>query len=175
VVLVSLAGVPLVLKPVAPMVARGLPVPGVKRMYIVRDAKREADRHGIAFGELCDPLGAGIDHCLAIAHHAAKQGQAMAFARSALRGIWAEALDMSEYVDLRRVVERAGLAWDDARAALDDAEAVKAAQANAADLAVVHLWGVPSLRCGDFVAWGQDRLPLLADRLRRHALATRSP
>jgi hypothetical protein len=32
---------------------------------------------------------------------------------------------------------------------------------------------VPSLRCRDFVAWGQDRLPLLADRLRRHALATR--
>ena len=166
-------GVPLVLKPIAPMVARGLPVPAVKRTYIVHDAKREADRHGIAFGELCDPLGAGIDHCLAIAHRAAKHGQLMAFARSAMRGICAEALDMAEYVDLRRVVERAGLAWDDARAALGDPEAAKAAQANAAELAVYHLWGVPSLRCGDFVAWGQDRLPLLADRLRRHALATR--
>lgn len=164
-------GVPLVLKPVAPMVARGLPVPTVKRMYIVHDAKREADRHGIAFGELCDPLGRGIDHCLAIAHRAARHGLAMAFARSAMRGIWAEALDMAEYVDLRRVVERAGLSWDDARAALDDPDAIKAAQANAAELAVVHLWGVPSVRCGDFVAWGQDRLDLLADRLRRHALA----
>jgi hypothetical protein len=30
---------------------------------------------------------------------------------------------------------------------------------------------VPSFRAGNFVAWGQDRLPLLADRLRRHALA----
>jgi len=166
-------GVPLVLKPIAPMVARGLPLPAVKRTYILHDAKREADRHGIAFGEVCDPLGAGIDHCLAIAHRAAKHGQLIAFARSALHGIWAEALDMAEYVDLRRVVERAGLAWDDARAALDDPEAAKAAQANATELAVYHLWGVPSLRCGDFVAWGQDRLPLLADRLRRHALATR--
>ena len=166
-------GVPLVLKPIAPMVARGLPVPAVKRAYIVRDAKREADRHGIAFGELCDPLGAGIDHCLAIAHHAAQRGQLLAFARSAMRGIWAEALDMAAYVDLRRVVERAGLSWDEAHAALGDPEAAKAAQAHAADLAVYNLWGVPSLRCGDFVAWGQDRLPLLADRLRRHALATR--
>jgi 2-hydroxychromene-2-carboxylate isomerase len=166
-------GVPLVCKQVAPMVDRGLPLPSVKKLYIVHDVKREADRHGIAFGELCDPLGRGIDHCLAIAHHAAKHGQLLAFARSAMRGIWAEALDMSEYVDLRAVVERAGLSWDDARAALDDPEAAKAAQANAAELAVYHLWGVPSLRCGDFVAWGQDRLPLLADRLRRHALATR--
>ena len=100
----------------------------------------------------------------------------MAFARSAMRGIWAEALDMTEYVDLRAVVERAGIAWDDARAALAPeavGEATKAAQASATDLAVYSLWGVPSVRCGEFVAWGQDRLDLLADRLRRHALATR--
>jgi 2-hydroxychromene-2-carboxylate isomerase len=163
-------GVPLVLKPVAPMVTRGLPVPTVKRTYIVHDAKREADRLGIPFGEMCDPLGPGIDNCLAIAHWAAQRGQAMAFARSAMRGIWAEARDVAEYVDLRHIVERAGLPWNEARAALGDTEALKAAQANAAELAVYSLWGVPSLRCGEFIAWGQDRLPLLADRLRRHAL-----
>jgi 2-hydroxychromene-2-carboxylate isomerase len=165
-------GVPLVLKPIAPMVTRGFAVPSIKRMYIVRDAKREADRLGIPFGELCDPLGAGVDHCLAIAHWAAQRGQLMAFARSAMRGIWAEARDVAEYVDLRHIVERAGLSWDDARAAIGDPEAAKAAQAYAAELAVYNLWGVPSLRCGDFLAWGQDRLALLADRLRRHAAAS---
>jgi 2-hydroxychromene-2-carboxylate isomerase len=164
-------GVPLVLKPVAPLVMRGMQVPNVKRMYIVHDAKREADRLGIAFGELCDPLGKGIDNCLAIAHWAAQRGQLMAFARSAMRGIWAEALDVSAYVDLRHIVERAGLPWDGAQAAIGDPEAPKAAQAHATELAVYSLWGVPSIRCGDFLAWGQDRLPLLADRLRRHALA----
>lgn len=167
-------GVPLQLKPVAPMGARGLPVPPVKRLYIVRDAKREADRLGIPFGELCDPLDKGIDHCLAIAHWAAQRGQLVAFSRSAMRGIWAEARDVSEYVDLRHIVERAGLPWDEARAALGSAEAGKAAQAHAAELAVYSLWDVPSLRCGDFIAWGQDRLPLLADRLRRHALAAKT-
>jgi len=165
-------GVPLVPKPVAPMVNRGLTVPQIKRMYIVRDAKREADRLGIPFGELCDPLGKGIDHCLALAHWAAQRGQLMAFSRSAMRGIWAEARDLAEYVDLRYVVERAGLPWQEARDALAAPEALKAAQANAAELAVYGLWGVPSVRCGEFIAWGQDRLPLLADRLRRHALAT---
>ncbi len=170
--------IPLVLRPVAPMVTRGLAVPSVKRMYIVRDAKREADRLGIQFGELCDPLGTGVDNCLAIAHWAGKRGgdAPLAFARSALRGIWTEARDVAEYVDLRYIVERANLPWDEARAALGAmAEAQKAATVNAADMAVVNLWGVPSFRCGDFVAWGQDRLPLLADRLRRHALAAAEP
>jgi 2-hydroxychromene-2-carboxylate isomerase len=95
----------------------------------------------------------------------------MAFARSAMRGIWAEALDVSEYVDLRRIVERAGLPWDAAQAAIGDPAALKAAQAHATELALYNLWGVPSIRCGDLVAWGQDRLALFADRLRRHALA----
>jgi 2-hydroxychromene-2-carboxylate isomerase len=166
--------VPLVLRPIAPMVTRGLAVPQVKRLYIVRDAKREADRLGIPFGELCDPLGTGVDHCLAIVHAAAKRSPAaaLAFARSAMRGIWSEAKDPADYVDLRAIVERAGMTWDDARAAIGDAEAAKAAATNAADAAVISLWGVPSFRCGDFIAWGQDRLPLLADRLRRHAAAT---
>jgi 2-hydroxychromene-2-carboxylate isomerase len=165
-------GVPLVAKPIPPMVNRGLAVPSVKRLYIVRDAKRCADQLGVPFGELCDPLGKAVDHCLAISHWAAQRGQLLPFARSAMQGIWAEARDLAAYVDLRFVVERAGLPWDEAKAALADPEAVKAANASAAELAVIGLWGVPSIRCGDFIAWGQDRLPLLADRLRRHALAT---
>jgi 2-hydroxychromene-2-carboxylate isomerase len=165
--------VPIVLRPLMPMVTRGIPLPNVKRMYIVRDAKREAVARNIPFGEICDPLGTGIDNLIALAHWANTQGQGklLAFARSAMRGSWAEARDMTEYVDLRHVVERAGLSWEAARDALGNPEASKWAAANAADLAVIGLWGVPSFRCGDFVAWGQDRLPLLVDRLRRHALA----
>jgi 2-hydroxychromene-2-carboxylate isomerase len=169
--------VPLVLRQVQPMVTRGLAVPGVKRMYIVHDAKREADRLNIPFGELCDPLGTGVDNCLAIHHWAAKRSPeaVLAFAKSAMRAIWTEARDLAEYVDLKFVVERAGLPWEEAKASIGNPEAVKAATVNAADLAVVNLWGVPSFRCGDFVAWGQDRLPLLADQLRRHAAAVLSP
>ena len=89
-------GIPVVLRPVPPMVTRGLPVPPVKRMYIVRDAKREADRLGISFGQLCDPLGTGVENCLAIEQWAIKQDKGMAFAKSAMRGIWTEAMDPAD-------------------------------------------------------------------------------
>ena len=164
-------GVPLVLRPLLPLVARGAQLPQVKRMYIVRDAKREADRLGIPFGEICDPLGSGVDNCLQIAAWAQARGRGLPFVRSAMRGIWAEARDMASYVDLRHVVERAGLPWDEAKQAIGDAAAIKQAGANAADLAVFGLWGVPSFKLGDLATWGQDRLPLIADRLRRHAAA----
>lgn len=165
-------GFPLVLKQIYPMVARGGQLPNVKRMYIAHDAKREADRLNLPFGEICDPLGTGVDNCLAIQHWANGRGAGLQFARSAMRGIWSEAKDVSEYVDLRVIVERAGLPWDEAKAAIGDAAGAKVAHDNAADLNGIGLWGVPSFRIGDFVTWGQDRLPLLVDRLRRHRLAT---
>ena len=158
-------------RPILPMVTRGLPVPRDKRFYIVRDAKREADRMGIPFGNVCDPLGKGVENALAVAKLAIERGKGLELLESVARGSWAEAKDLTSYVDLREVVERAGLAWDDARAALADESWRVWAQDNAADLDGAGLWGVPSWRVGDYVTWGQDRLPMLADRLRRHFAA----
>ena len=45
---------------VMPMVARGIPVPKQKVRYIAKDAKREADRLGVPFGRILDPLGDGV-------------------------------------------------------------------------------------------------------------------
>jgi 2-hydroxychromene-2-carboxylate isomerase len=162
------------LRPVPPMVDRGLPMPRDKRMYIAFDAKREADRLGLPFGQLCELKPGGVTACLAIGKHAIASGKGLEFARSALRAVWTEAQDLSDYVDLRRVVERAGLRWDEAKAAIADPSAASWASANATDLGVIGLWGVPSFRVGDLVLWGQDRLDLLADRLRRHVAATRA-
>ena len=161
------------IRPVLPMVARGLAVPREKRFYIVRDAHREADRLGIPFGNVCDPLGKGVEHALAISKLAIERGPAegLAFLESAARGAWAEAKDLADYVDLKEIVERAGLTRDDAKAAIADEGWRVWAQDNAADLDGAGLWGVPCWRIGDHVTWGQDRLPMLADRLRRHVAA----
>lgn len=173
----ELHGVPIWLRPIRPMVARGHALATDKRTYILADAKREADRQGVPFGEICDPLGKGVEACLAISHHLLKrpdgQEALMTFARSALRGAWSEARDLAEYVDLRAVVERAQLPWAEASRWVADPEGQATAVANASDLEAIGLWGVPSFRVGDLWLWGQDRLPIVLDRLRRHAIAPR--
>jgi 2-hydroxychromene-2-carboxylate isomerase len=156
-------------RPILPMVQRGAALPKVKGLYIVRDAKREADRLGIPFGEIADPLGKGVEHALAIAHVAGPK--LLDFLRSAGRGAWAESMDLASYVDLRAVVERAGIDWDVAKAALASDGWREWAKTNADDLAVAGLWGVPSFKVGDYATWGQDRIPFLEDRLRRHFAA----
>jgi 2-hydroxychromene-2-carboxylate isomerase len=156
------------IRPILPMVARGLSVPREKRFYIVRDAHREAERLGLPFGDICDPLGKGVEHALAVSKLAIERGRGLDFLESAARGAWAEAKDLASYVDLREVVERAGLDWADARNAIADESWRVWVGDNAADLDGAGLWGVPSWRTGDYVTWGQDRLPMLNDRLRRH-------
>ena len=167
------AGIPLRLRPIAPMVQRGAQLVPAKRSYILLDAAREAARQGVEFGNICDPLGKGIDHCLGIAKWADSRSaaDAMAFAQSAMRGIWSEGRDMADYVDLRFVVERAGLPWDEAKNAALDTKAMSWATEAASDLAVFGLWGVPSVKIGDLTVWGQDRLDLVQWRIARHKAA----
>ncbi|MCZ6807084.1 MAG: DsbA family protein [Deltaproteobacteria bacterium] len=150
------------LRPVLPMVMRGLPVPRTKRLYIVRDAKREADRLGIPFGRISDPLGKGIEYCFAVFYHCAvPKGLELEFALSALRGSWSEARDIASIPDLLFLAERVGIGEAEVREALSDDGWKEKAKANRETLTDLGLWGVPSVHIGSYSTWGQDRVPLI--------------
>jgi len=161
-------------RPVLPMVMRGLAVPRIKRMYIVKDCAREARRRGIPFGHIADPVGAGAERCLAVcATLIAADGdtqRAFTFAVSASRGIWSEAYDVATDLGLRAVAERAGVSVSEVDTAVANLPAGAALAATNRDAMTgeLGLWGVPSFRCGDLTTWGQDRLPLI-----RHVLGLR--
>ncbi len=161
-------GVEVTLRPVLPMVMRGLPVPRAKRLYIVRDTKREADRLGVPFGHVSDPLGKGIGYCLALFFGCvAGKGRELEFAHSVMKGIWSEARDVAHLSDLVFLAERAGLDEASVRAAIEDKSWKAKAQANRDVLTELGLWGVPSFRIGSYSTWGQDRIPLLEAEIAR--------
>lgn len=163
-------GATLALRPVLPMVMRGLPVPKAKRMYIVRDTAREAERLGIPFGRICDPVGAGVERGLAVLHRAIAMGMGSAFAESFLSGAFAEAVDATTDAGLRHLAERAGLSGADVADALADDSWRAVAEANRLELLGLGLWGVPSFRVSGMPPhWGQDRLWAVERDLRRHS------
>ena len=89
-------GIDVKVRPVLPMVMRGLAVPKAKRLYIAFDAKREADRQGVPFGHVCDPLGKGIGYCMAVFFGCAEgRSNELELAHSIGTGIWSEAADVS--------------------------------------------------------------------------------
>ena len=150
---------------VLPMVMRGLPVPAGKRLYISLDAAREAWVRGIAFGRLNDPVGKPTERGLALIPFAERAGKGEGYLLSFMRGVWAEGMDAGSDSGLRKIVERAGLDWGEARAALKDEGWRKTAEQNRADMFSLGLWGVPSFHVGDVAVWGQDRLWAVEDEL----------
>lgn len=161
-------GARLQLRPILPMVMRGLPVPQIKSRYIFIDAKREAECLGLPFGRAVDPVGAGAERALAVLHHAVPLGLGEEFAELGLRAAWADGIALAEDAGLLDVARRAGLGDDQVAAALADESWRKTAEANRAALFEAGLWGAPTYRVnGGPACWGQDRLWVLEQDLQR--------
>lgn len=159
-------GCALHVKPVLPMVMRGQPVPAAKKWYIFKDTKREAEKLGIPYGFVADPLGAGVERCYAIFPYARDQGRGVLWMRTFARAVNARGIRSETDRGLRRIVEEAGLEWESAKACLGDESWRDEVEANRRELYELGLWGVPSFRFGDATAWGQDRLWLIQEAIR---------
>ncbi|HEY8493161.1 MAG TPA: DsbA family protein [Myxococcota bacterium] len=173
--------VDVVLRPVLPMVMRGLPVPRAKRLYIVLDTKREAARAGVPFGRVCDPVGRPVERAFSLYRWAREQGRAAELLHAFTHAVFAEGVDAGTDAGLRHVVERAGLPWGETRARLDRDEGWRAElEHNRQELLGLGLWGVPSFRLRgrpgepDFATWGQDRLWRIEAEIRARAAAPAS-
>ncbi len=147
------------LRPVLPMVMRGLPVPRAKRLYIVRDTKREAERLGLPFGRIADPVGRPAERGLAVLFHAMTLGRGPDFARAFLKGVFADGIDAGSARGLDYLGAQAGLTSADIRAGLSDDTWRAQAESNREAMLKLGVWGVPVFQVNDRPAhWGQDRL-----------------
>jgi len=160
----------LVFRGVIPMAMRGQAVPRAKRLHTLRDAAREAERLGMPFGRIHDPIGEGAMRCLLVSEHARELGWEREFVLEASRGIWAEAVDVSRDAGLRIVCERAGLAWSDCLAALEDPRYLERVRANTDALVKLGHWGVPLFVFEEELFWGQDRIEDVEAALRAAGL-----
>jgi 2-hydroxychromene-2-carboxylate isomerase len=176
------AGVPLVLRPVLPMVMRGVPATFAKGKYIFLDARREAETLGAAYGgSFLDPIGKPVERAYSLFPWAREQGRGAELLGCFLHAAFHEGVDTSTDAGLRHVVERAGLAWDEARGHIgDDAWRDELERNRLSMYDELGLWGVPSYRVRgpdatpDFATWGQDRLWLVAAELRERIALARS-
>lgn len=152
---------------VLPMVMRGLPIPESKRLYIVTDTKREAERVGLPFGLIADPVGKPTERGLAVLHHAIQLGKGEAFALSFMRGVFAEGINARSDKGLLKLCTRVGISAAQMQAALADPAWRAVAEANREEMFSLGIWGVPAFRVnGGTAHWGQDRLWLLEQQLR---------
>ncbi|MCG8392273.1 MAG: DsbA family protein [Pseudomonadales bacterium] len=154
-------GLELRIRPVLPMVMRGLSVPKAKRFYILKDAAREARLHKVPFGRVCDPVGPGVERCMAIWPFAEKEGRLREWLRAAATGIWSQGINAATDSGLKFLVENAGLDWNRARRWLDDDGWRDRAEDNRNAMMEAGSWGVPSFMTENTIIWGQDRFAVI--------------
>lgn len=167
----------LVLRPVLPMMMRGVKADRRKGVYILKDTQREAERLGIAFGNIWDPFGKPILRAYSLFPWARDKGRGFEYLHVYSQAVWGERVDAQSLAGLRGIVERAGLNWGEALKRLDNSDWEAEMEVNVQDMIAAGSWGVPTLRLAangddpEFTVWGQDRIWLIEEEIIRR-LAT---
>ncbi|MCP5070857.1 MAG: 2-hydroxychromene-2-carboxylate isomerase, partial [bacterium] len=162
----------LVLRPVMPMVMRGVPAPLRKGLYIMMDTHREAQDLGAPFGKMVDPLGEPVLRGFSLFPWARDKGRGREYLQSFVDAAWTQGVDTGTDEGMRRVVERAGLSWSEAAPIIDNEDWREELEQNRLALYEMGLWGVPSFRLigpeggPEFSTWGQDRLWVVEREIR---------
>jgi 2-hydroxychromene-2-carboxylate isomerase len=166
-------GVNLVVRPVLPMVMRGVPATREKGMYIFTDAAREARSAGVPFGNFYDPIGEPVRRCYSLYPWACEQSLGNQLISSFLSSAFAQGVNTNNNRGLKLVVEKAGLDWTVAKTLLGQSGWQEILESNRLAMYQAGLWGVPSFRLLDkqgesvLALWGQDRLWLVAREIER--------
>jgi len=150
--------IPLVLKPVLPLMMRNLSVSKNKMQYIFLDSVREAELKKIPFNKFFDPLGQGVINCYQLFAFAQQQDKAQIYMETMFRAVYVEGIDLTSVNNLKRLCQQLDL---DYQAALDFNQLnpwQEWAEINVAELEKLDFWGVPCFVYGNTKVWGQDRL-----------------
>jgi 2-hydroxychromene-2-carboxylate isomerase len=166
-------GVKMVMRPVLPMVMRGVPATRQKGFYIFSDAAREARSLGLKWGTIYDPIGDPIRQVYSLYPWARKCGRGVELLSSFLHAAFFDGVNTNNMQGLKAVVENAGLPWAEAREILGDSDWEAEFEANRLAMYDFGSWGVPSFRLLDeegnevLGLWGQDRLWLFSREIQR--------
>jgi 2-hydroxychromene-2-carboxylate isomerase len=167
------SGVTLRVRPVLPMVMRGVPATPIKGLYIFMDAAREAQALGIDYGKFSDPIGEPARRCYSLYPWAVTQGKGTELISSFLRHAFVLGVSTLADKGLRKVVEAAGLDWQIAKNHLGEPGWESLLEENRLVMYEAGCWGVPSFRLLDGSGmsivnlWGQDRLWVIAREIRK--------
>lgn len=164
--------VPLELKPVLPMLMRGLSVPKNKTSYIFMDTVRESKKLGIPYGNVADPLGKGVENGYAIWQLAKQQGKELDFFNAFSYAVNSQGISANYHGGLKKICKTANINWQAAKACLQDESWRQLCENNLQDMYTLGLWGVPSLSYKDKNVWGQDRLFVIENALLEQPIQT---
>ncbi len=173
--LIARSAVSVEVRPVMPMLMRGIPAPREKQRYIITDAAREGRACGAPLGRIVDPFGEPVKRAFSLFPGADKLGKGMDFVTAYLSAAWQEGIDITSTNGLRQVASNAGIDWKTLNQAAQDTDWETILADNLHAMLESNLWGVPSFRISGgrsdraYACWGQDRIWRVENEISRRA------
>jgi len=160
------AQINLVLKPVMPMMMRGVSASRNKQIYIMTDAKREADYYEQKLGPIVDPIGSPVKKAFELLPNLKEMDKDIEFCGNYLTAAWKEGVDITNQTGLKKVLERSGVTWEEVNQDQESLDWKILLDENLNRMMDIGFWGVPSFNLTgggmeDLSCWGQDRLWLI--------------
>jgi 2-hydroxychromene-2-carboxylate isomerase len=157
--------IPLLIKPVLPMMMRGMNVPDTKKIYIFLDTKREASKLGLPYGCVADPLGAAVERCYSLVEYAKSENKYHDFLLSFATGVNSQGIRAETDRGMKTIVTRCGLDWNTAKHKLKEQSWRVWADKNLDEMYLVGCWGVPTICYRGYHFWGQDRFSIIENHI----------
>jgi len=140
-----------------------------KARWMLDDLARWAARYGVPFKMASRfPLNTlRTERALTAAARLNGEEAIGPFALTLFRGYWVEDKDVSSDEEIRAAAKAVGLDPDAVVAAIDSPEIKDALRATTDEAVRRGAFGAPTIFVGDAMFWGNDRLDLVEDELRR--------
>jgi len=158
------------IKPVLPMLMRGMKIPATKGFYILNDASREGIEVGVEFKKILTPIGKPAERAYSLFRWVDDQGKGFEYLHQLMTASFYEGKNIYRKTFLSQLIQELDLNWEEAILHLDNDEWQNILEKNRLDMYKGSIWGVPAFKLispdqEDFSVWGQDRLWLLENEI----------
>jgi len=160
----------LIIKPVLPMLMRGMKIPGSKGLYILNDASREGREIGVEINKIYTPIGRPAERAYSLFEWVNNQEKGFEYLHKLMIASFHDGKRIYNKRFLKQLINELGLNWEDAKKHLDNNQWQPLLEKNRLDMYKISIWGVPAFNLKskdklDFSVWGQDRLWLLEEEI----------
>jgi 2-hydroxychromene-2-carboxylate isomerase len=158
-------------RPVLPMIMRGMKIHPNKGKYVLSDAAREGRKYGTRIKNIYSPIGAPARKAYSLFEIIDKNNKGFDFLEELTKASFFDGINIGDEKFLEKLIIRLDLSWREVKAELNNDRWKDLLDENLKNMYAGNSWGVPTLKLTNkdgsdpYYKWGQDRLWLIENEI----------
>ncbi len=165
-------GIPIVVRPIMPMLMRQMDISRRKGFYILSDSARVAEKLEIPFGKVQTPIGYPLRRIYSLFPYVNSHGKGFEYLHKCMEAIFATGIRVGSKTFLQQLLIDLELDANEGFKHLDRTDWEAGFEKNRLDMYKVNCWGAPTFKLfhnnkNILSIWGQDRIWVVEEELKK--------